>query len=83
MIGLRRACVQTAILTVWLGTGGVAAARRAHIPQSIVPFEHPEYWPHYVASPHFVVHYTEPGDGAMADEVMGDLEVAWRAQIDR
>jgi hypothetical protein len=51
--------------------------------QGLVPYQHPQLWPHHVDSPRIVVHYRAPEELGMAKEVLAHLEYAWRIQITR
>lgn len=60
---------------------GVVTADR-EVASSLVPWKHPEKWPHSVDSARLIVHYQKAGDRDMAETVLADLEEAWRIQVD-
>ena len=50
-------------------------------PAAVLPWKQPAKWPYNVSSPRIVVHYQQPGDVAMAQSVLADVEDAWTKQI--
>jgi hypothetical protein len=70
------------LLGAALCAAATGAAQARGIPQSIVPWQEPQHWPHDVGdappyySDHFVVHYSDEGDHDMAVEVLGHLDAA-------
>lgn len=75
------------LATLILAAPALALAGKPVAPKNTTPWQTPQYWPYAIGdqapnlSDHFVIHYTDAGDLAMAVEVLGHLEGAWHDQI--
>jgi hypothetical protein len=78
------------VLTLACGDGGDSGNtprpvdNTEHVPDNAVACDHLDKWPYSVASGErpMLVHYREAADRAMAEEVVGHLEHAWRREVE-
>jgi hypothetical protein len=55
------------------------------IPDTVVPCEHPEYWPLALQSPRFpfTIHFRAQSERAQAERVQGYLENSWHVEVEQ
>ncbi len=79
-----RAALLVVLLLVLAACGGGSNESRGAVPEDTIPYQHPEYWPLSKGSSRypFLVHYRTNSELSMVEEIITNLDNAWRVEIE-